>query len=97
MAQTPANQAWEQQRLDQLQRTTEADPGNKPPNRDASIPAGDRAGLIFLEMFKANRFQDLFLSEWVRNTRPELVMQHLGLSQETLRAIPAKKVGLMPA
>lgn len=24
--------------------------------------------LIFLEMFTANRFQDLSLSEWVRNT-----------------------------
>ena len=53
--------------------------------------------LIFLEMFKANRFQDLSLSEWVRNTPPELVMQHLGITQETLQAIPARKVGIMPA
>jgi oxalate decarboxylase len=52
--------------------------------------------LIYLEMFKSNRFRDLSLSEWVRNTPPELVMQHLGLSQETLQAIPARKVGLMP-
>jgi oxalate decarboxylase len=47
--------------------------------------------LIFLEMFKADRFMDLSLSEWVRNTPPELVMQHLGIDAATLEKIPAKK------
>jgi oxalate decarboxylase len=52
--------------------------------------------LIFLEMFKANRFMDLSLSEWVRNTPPELVMQHLGISKETLDAIPQVKPLITP-
>jgi oxalate decarboxylase len=53
--------------------------------------------LIFLKMFKSNRFQDLSLSEWVRNTPPELVMQHLQISKETLQAIPKRKLGIVPA
>jgi len=44
--------------------------------------------LVFLEMFKTDRFMALSLSEWVSNTPPELVAQHLGLSQETPKAIP---------
>jgi len=53
--------------------------------------------LIFLEMFKANRFQDLSLSDWVTHTPPELIMQHLRISKETLNAIPQSKVNIMPA
>jgi oxalate decarboxylase len=52
--------------------------------------------LIFLEMFKADRFMDLSLSEWVSNTPPELVMAHLGISRETLQAIPKQKPLIMP-
>lgn len=52
--------------------------------------------LIFLEMFKANRFMDLSLSEWVSNTPSELVMHHLGISKETLNAIPKVKPLITP-
>lgn len=52
--------------------------------------------LIFLEMFKSDRFMDLSLSAWVSNTPPELVMQHLGISKETLSAIPKKKPLITP-
>jgi oxalate decarboxylase len=52
--------------------------------------------LVFLEMFKADRFMDLSLSEWVSNTPPELVIQHLGISKETLEAIPKVKPLIMP-
>ncbi len=37
--------------------------------------------LVFLEMFKADQFQDLSLSDWVAHTPPELIMQHLGISK----------------
>ena len=53
--------------------------------------------LIFLEMFKANRFQDLSLSDWVTHTPPELIMQHLRISKETLSAIPRSKLNVVPA
>ena len=55
------------------------------------------ADLVFLEMFKASRFQDLSLSDWVTHTPPELVMQHLNITRETLEAIPKKKLNVVPA
>ena len=53
--------------------------------------------LVFLEMFKAPKFMDLSLSEWVRGTPPELVKQHLGISDTTLASIPKTKQMIMPA
>jgi oxalate decarboxylase len=52
--------------------------------------------LIFLEMFKAERFQDLSLSDWVAHAPPQLMMDHLGISRETLQAIPKSKPLIMP-
>jgi oxalate decarboxylase len=75
----------------------QGDVGYEPKTFGHYIENTGTTDLIFLEMFKANRFQDLSLSEWVRNTPPELVMQHLRISQETLQAIPANKAGIMPA
>lgn len=43
--------------------------------------------LIFLEILRASRFREMSLSEWIRNTPPELVIQNLGISRETLNAI----------
>ena len=53
--------------------------------------------LIFLEMFKANKFQDLSLSDWMSHTPPELIMEHLKISRETLERIPKDKAPIMPA
>jgi oxalate decarboxylase len=53
--------------------------------------------LVFLEMFKAARFQDLSLSEWVAHTPPALVMSHLSITQETLQKIPRTKTPVVPA
>ena len=53
--------------------------------------------LIFLEMFRAPRFEDLSLSDWVSHTPPELVMQHLRITQEVLNRIPKGKVPVVPA
>jgi oxalate decarboxylase len=52
--------------------------------------------LVFLEMFKADRFMDLSLSEWISNTPPELVLEHLGLGKEVLGAIPKTKPLITP-
>ena len=46
------------------------------------------ADLIYLEMFKAPHYSDIALNNWLANTPPELVRQHLGISQATLDAIP---------
>jgi oxalate decarboxylase len=53
--------------------------------------------LIFLEMFKADRFMDLSLSEWMTHAPPALISQHLGLSEDLLRRLPQQKTVVMPA
>ena len=53
--------------------------------------------LIFLEMFKAERFMDLSLSDWMTHAPPSLISQHLGISEELLRRLPQDKAPIMPA
>ena len=40
--------------------------------------------LVFLELFKSDRYAEVSLSDWLRHTPPQLVMQHLNISAETL-------------
>lgn len=44
--------------------------------------------LIYLEMFKSATYDDISLNNWLAGIPPELVQQHLGLSNQTLAAIP---------
>ncbi len=53
--------------------------------------------LIFLEMFKSDRFQELSLSEWVTHTPPELITQHVGIGKDVLDAIPKGRPEIVPA
>lgn len=52
--------------------------------------------LIFLEMFKADRFMDLSVSQWMTHAPPELIEKHLGISQDLLSRIPKSKTPVMP-
>jgi oxalate decarboxylase len=52
--------------------------------------------LVFLEIFKADRFQDLSFSEWLAHTPPELVMAHLNIDKATFDAIPKNGGVVMP-
>jgi oxalate decarboxylase len=52
--------------------------------------------LVFLEMFKADRFQDLSFSEWLAHTPPELVMAHLRIDKATFDAIPKNGAVVTP-
>jgi oxalate decarboxylase len=53
--------------------------------------------LIFLEMFKADRFADLSLSEWVMHLPAELLKDHIGISKgDVLSAVPEKKSAIVP-
>jgi oxalate decarboxylase len=40
--------------------------------------------LVFMELFKADHYVEVSLSDWLRHAPPELVMQHLNISRETL-------------
>jgi oxalate decarboxylase len=53
--------------------------------------------LIFLEMFKTNRYQELSLSQWLTHTPPELIKQHLGIGKDILERIPKDRPDIVPA
>ena len=52
--------------------------------------------LVYLEMFKAPVYQDVSLNNWIAALPPDLVKQHLGLSDETLAALPKDDLGIVP-
>lgn len=52
--------------------------------------------LRFLEVFKAPRFMDLSISEWLTHTPKELVMAHLNIDAKTYDALPKEKVAVLP-
>jgi oxalate decarboxylase len=52
--------------------------------------------LIFLEMFKADRYQEFSYSEWLAHTPPEAVMAHLRIDRATYDAIPKNGGVVMP-
>jgi oxalate decarboxylase len=40
--------------------------------------------LVFLEIFKSDRYAEVSLSQWLRHSPPELVMNHLHIGRDTL-------------
>jgi oxalate decarboxylase len=53
--------------------------------------------LVFIEVFKAARFQDLSLSTWVTHAPEQLVMDHLRISADTLHSIPTGNSTIVPS
>ena len=52
--------------------------------------------LVFLEMFKASRYSDVSLNDWMAAIPPDLLRQHLNLPAETLAAVPKANAGTVP-
>ena len=52
--------------------------------------------LVFLEMFKTPVYSDISLNNWLSNVPPELVLQHLGISEATLQALPKADNATLP-
>ena len=50
-----------------------------------------KTDVMFLEMFKSDRFVDVSLNNWIRGLPPELASSHLNLDEELLAKIPAEK------
>ena len=55
-----------------------------------------RTDLVFLETFRSAQYLDLSLNEWMTHLPPQLVLQHLGISCDSLRAIPREKEVVLP-
>ena len=53
--------------------------------------------LIFIEMFKSPHFMDLSLSTWVTHAPAQLMIDHLRISPEVLKAIPKGNSTVVPA
>jgi oxalate decarboxylase len=47
--------------------------------------------LVFLELFRSDRFADISLNQWMALTPPELVQAHLNLDADTMAALSATK------
>jgi len=47
--------------------------------------------LVFLELFKADTFQDFSMNNWLRRSPPEMIKSHLNLTDAEIRRIPAEK------
>jgi oxalate decarboxylase len=52
--------------------------------------------LVFLDMFKADRYQDVSFAEWLGHTPTELVMAHLNIDKATYAAIPKTRDVILP-
>jgi len=63
--------------------------------RDSPENTGD-TDLVFLEMFKVDHYQDVSLSNWLTHLPPQLVFDHLRISQETLDQIPHEEKVVLP-
>jgi oxalate decarboxylase len=53
--------------------------------------------LVFLEIFKSDRYQEFSFSEWLAHTPAELVMAHLHIDKATFDAIPTNGISVTPA
>jgi oxalate decarboxylase len=52
--------------------------------------------VIYLEMFKSDRFVDVSLNNWLRRLPPEAVSSHLNLVPEQIAKIPSEKQLVIP-
>jgi len=66
----------------------EGDVGYIPISNPHYIENTGDADLVFLEMFKANGYQDISLAEWMAHTPHLLMNQHLGAGMTMLDGIP---------
>jgi oxalate decarboxylase len=53
--------------------------------------------LVFLGVFRAPRYEEVSLSNWLAHTPPELVAQHFNIDPATIAKWPRNSPGVMPA
>jgi oxalate decarboxylase len=52
--------------------------------------------LVFLEMFKASRYMDISLNQWIARMPDKMAEAHLKLAAATIRQAPQNKVDVLP-
>ena len=71
------------------------DVGFVPPVAGHYIENTGNTDLIFLEMFKADRYMDFSMNNWLRRLPPEIVTAHLNIDDATIRKIPSTNQGVI--
>jgi oxalate decarboxylase len=67
------------------------DVGYVPPVAGHYIENTGDTDLVFLEIFKADQFQDFSLNNWLRRLPKQMVQSHLNLDANAIRKIPMEK------
>jgi oxalate decarboxylase len=52
--------------------------------------------LVFMEIFKAGRYQEVSLSDWLAHTPPEIVATTLNLTLESIARFPKNRPDVVP-
>jgi oxalate decarboxylase len=52
--------------------------------------------LVFLEIFKADHYAEVSLSDWLTHTPPRMVMEHLNITPEVLAMFPKTRPDVVP-
>ncbi|MFL9902405.1 oxalate decarboxylase family bicupin [Paraburkholderia fungorum] len=52
--------------------------------------------LVFLEIFKADHFAEVSLSDWLTHTPPRMIMDHLNVTAETIARFPNNRPDVLP-
>ena len=53
--------------------------------------------LVFMEIFKAHRFQEVSLTQWLACTPPEMVAAHLNMDPNLIRQFAKDRPDILPA
>ena len=53
--------------------------------------------LVFIEVFRADRFQEVALADWLAHSPPDMVAQTLNLDPAYVAQIPRNKQNVVPA
>ena len=56
-----------------------------------------RTDLVFMEIFKADRYEEVSLSDWLAHTPPSMVAATLNLDPAVIAKFPATGAAVMPA
>jgi oxalate decarboxylase len=73
------------------------DVGFVPSMAGHSIENTGTEDLIFLEMFRTSRYQDVSLNQWIARMPDKMAEAHLKLATRVIRSAPQDKRGVLPA
>ena len=72
------------------------DVGYVPTMAGHSIENTGTEDLVFLEMFKTSRYQDVSLNQWIARMPEKMATAHLKLAASVIRQAPQEKIDVLP-